>query len=182
MKVIMELSRTSQGHRSVIIKLHDTGIASETLLREKWADFYSESESRSGPSFQQLCLILQAYCLIFPLKGFQSQAEPAEDLSCTNRQTDMSFLVPCQLPEIAKEDEISSNVPLIVFYFDFEKFLPEDVYHRLICILLFHAGDHTYKELMPKFSKLWSYFYDIDESHWKFEYQRELHRLKVSIQ
>ena len=178
MKIIMELSRTSPGDRRLIIKLDDTGIASESLLREKWADFYSESES--GPSFHQLCLILQAYCLIFPLKGCQSQTLPA--LSSANGQTTKSFLVPSKMPEKAKEDKVDSDVPWIVFYFDFEKFLPEDIYHRLICIMLASADDHTSEELMPKFSKSWSCFYDIDESHWRFEYQRKLHRLKVSIQ
>ena len=181
MKVIMELSRTSQGDRRLIIKLDDTGIASESLLREKWADFYSESES--GPSFHQLCLTLQAYCLIFPLKGFQSEIEPAlEQLSSANGQTTKCFLVPSKMPEKAEEDEIDSDVPWVVFYFDFEKFLPEDIYHRLICIMLACAEDHTSEEVMPKFSKSWSCFYSIDESHWKFEYQRKLHRLRVSIQ
>ena len=179
MKIIMELGRTSQGDRRLIIKLHDTGIASEGLLREKWADFCSESES-GGPSFHQLCLILQAYCLIFPLKGFQPQIEAAP-LSA-NGQTTKSFLVPSKMPEKAEEDKVGSDVPWVEFYFDFEKFLPEVIYHQLICIMLACAGDHTSEEVMPRFSKSWSCFYDIEESHWKFEYQRKLHRLKVSIQ
>lgn len=178
MKIIMELSRTSQGDRRLIIKLDDTGIASESLLREKWADFYTESES--GPSFHQLCLILQAYCLIFPLKGFQSPAEPA--LPSADGQTSKSFLVPSKMPEIAKADEVDSDVPWVVFYFDFEKFLPEVIYHRLICIMLACADDYTSEDVMPKFSKSWSCFYDIEESHWKFKYQQTLHRLQVSIQ
>ena len=181
MKVVMELNRKSPGDRSLIITLDDTGIASESLLREKWADFYTESDS--GPSFHQLCLILQAYCLIFPLKGFQSITEAnIPSPSSDGGQTVKSFLVPSKLPEMAKEDEINIDVPWIVFYFNFEKFLPEDIYHRLICIMLAYAEDHTCEEVMPKFSKLWSCFYDIDESHWKFEYQQEIHRLKVSIQ
>ena len=86
------------------------------------------------------------------------------------------------MPEIATEDEIDSDVPWVVFYFDFEKFLPEVIYHRLICIMLACADDYTSEEVMPKFSKSWSCFYDIEESHWKFEYQQTLHRLQVSIQ
>ena len=181
MKVIMELNRTSEGNRHLIIKLEDTGIASESLLREKWAGFYSESES--GPSFHQLCLILQAHCLIFPLKGFQSEIEPApKQLSSTNGQAIKSFLVPSKMPEKAEEDETGSDIPWVVFYFDFEKFLPEEIYHRLICIMLAYAEPHTSEEVTPKFSKSWSCFYAIDESHWKFEYQQKCHRLKVSIQ
>ena len=176
MKIIMELNRTSQGVRSLIIKLDDTGIASEELLRQTWAGFYSESER--GPSFHQLCLILQSYCLIFPLKGFQS---PALTSSATGQIT-KSFLVPSKMPENAKEDEVDCDVPWVVFYFDFEKFLPEVIYHRLICIMLANADDYTSDYVKPKFSKSWSCFYDIEESHWKFEYQRKLHRFKVSIQ
>jgi hypothetical protein len=179
MKIIMELSRTSQGDRRLIIELNDTGIASERLLRQKWAGFYSESES--GPSFHQLCLILQSYCLIFPLKGLHSQTGPALSSSATG-QTTKSFLVPSKMPEKAKEDEVGCGVPWVIFYFDFEKFLPEVIYHRLICIMLASADDNTSEEVEPKFSQSWSCFYDIEESHWKFEYQRKLHRLKVSIQ
>lgn len=179
MKIIMELNRKSEGDRRLIIKLDDTGVASEELLRQKWANFYSESER--GPSFHQLCLILQSYCLIFPLKGFLSPTEPVLDSSATGQIT-KSFLVPSKMPENAEEDEIDSDVPWVVFYFDFEKFLPEVIYHRLICIMLANADDCPTEEVKPKFSQSWSCFYDIEESHWKFEHQRKLHRLKVSIQ
>ena len=178
MKAIMELHRRSKGDLNLIIRLQETGIASKSLLREKWADFISESEP--DISFRQLCLMLQAYCLIFPLKEFKSQRKP--EISSSYDVNEETFLVPSMLPEKVEEDEVDCDIPWAVFYFNFDNFLPEDIYHRLICIMLANTEDHSSVEVMPKFSKLWSCFYDIDESHWKFEFQRDYHKLKVSIQ
>lgn len=183
MKVIMELSHKSQGDRSLIIKLINTGIASESILREKWEGFYE-----SDLSFKKLCLILQAYCLIFPLKPckpngkVQQLSQPVEmeieTQSAPEPTAETSFLIPSMLPDHA-EDPVDCGVPWVHFYFDFEKFLPETIYHRLLCIMLANAEDHYSDE--AKFCKLWSCFYDIDESHWRFEFQHIHHRLKVSV-
>lgn len=180
----MGLNRYSEGNRSLILKLIETGVASEDLLREKWAGFFSKLES--GLSFHKLCLMLQAYCLIFPLKESELMKEDSSnenDLSSDlNKKRKTSFLVPSMLPEIPAEEEIDCDVPWVKFFFDFKKFLPEAIYHRLICIMLVDTEDPSSEDAMPKFSKLWSCFYDIDESHWRFDYLQGDHKLKVSIQ
>ena len=180
MKVIMGITRSTPGDRSKIIRLINTGIASDSLLREQWKGYFSESES--SLSFRKLCLMLQAYCLIFPLKDLKSNEEPESSLtSDVTSKPVTSFLVPSMLPVIAAEDKVKCRVPWVHFYFDFEKFLPEEIYHRLICIMLAKSNDHSSEEMKPKFSKSWSCFYDVDESHWRFEVQQKDHKLKVSI-
>lgn len=180
MRVIMELNRKSPGDRRLIIELIETGISSDTLLREKWAAFSSSPESPL--SFETLCLMLQAYCLIFPLKEHKLE-DPERSLSSDiNNKPITSFLIPSMLPEIPPDEEVDCGVPWVHFVFDFEKFLPEEIYHRLICIMLADTGDPSSDDVMPKFSKLWSCFYDIDDSHWRFDFQRDDHKLKVSIQ
>ena len=181
MRVIMEISRTSPGIRKFIIPLIETGIASEILLRQLWEGFFSESTS--SLSFQKLCLMLQAYCLIYPLKNLKSKGDAqVSSSSDVNGEIPTSFLVPSMLPEMVSEDEVDCGIPWVHFFFDFEKFLPEPIYHRLICIMLANSEDHCSKDLNPRFSKMWSRFYDVEDSHWKFEFQQNKHRLKVSIQ
>lgn len=181
MRVVMELNRKSPGDRSLIINLIETGIASDSLLRETWSTFFSAPESTL--SFETLCLMLQAYCLIFPLKEHKLEgSERCSSPDINKKPMLYSFLIPCMLPEIPPDEEVDCGIPWVHFYFDFEKFIPEEIYHRLICIILADIGDPDSDDARPKFSKLWSCFYDIDDSHWRFDFQRGDHKLMVSIQ
>lgn len=182
MRVIMEINRTTPGNINHIIQLIETGIASKDLLRQQWEGFFSES--KFSLSFQKLCLMLQAYCLIYPLKSLKSKgdAQVSSSSDVNGEIVVTSFLVPSMLPEKVVEDEVDCDMPWVHFFFDFEKFLPEPIYHRLICIMLANSEDHCSEELKPRFSKMWSRFYDVEDSHWKFEFQQNKHRLKISIQ
>ena len=94
-----------------------------------------------------------------------------------------SFLVPCVLPEEIKgrKDENHSN--WVTFFFDFEKFLPEVIFHRFICqlIAVFQQNTSSRRQSPLQFSKTWCRFNNIHDCNWKIELLRDLHRLKISV-
>lgn len=130
MKGIMKLDTMKKvpGTKSEEISdLEVHGDADLKLLKCCWKN---ESISLSDDEMRHLCLVLQAYCLIYPLK---STATAGSTDSC-NAQT--KYIIPCKLPDPSKIDmkEHMWICKCVVFYFDFKKFLPNEIYHRLICL------------------------------------------------
>jgi len=122
-----------------IQELIKKGIADKHLLEKRWSeelDILNERWSDELNTFDlsHLCLILQAYCLIFPI---HSQDKENESVKCSAK-----YLIPCKLPDRRDGPAISEEE--FAFYdfkviFDFKKFLPSEVYHRFICWLLMLA-------------------------------------------
>lgn len=175
MQVLMEVSSgNTKFNRKAIVTLNK-GFAKMSLLKRVWSD--SGSLSGDIVNEDKLCLILQAYCLIFPL---------APDSSTTDGEDpNAEYLIPSKLPECSevKRQEISQDhLGWITFYFDFKKFLPIEIYHKLICLFL-----ATFQpEKRSKNLFLSSTLCRIDElvnekRFWKLELESHRHRIKVSV-
>lgn len=190
MRAVVELDpRDFCGNRKLALKLSKEGIASRELLMKLWAEFLSDTEDKDQ-SFHHLCSILKAYCLVYPLQesaipNVEDKSEEPPSPSVTSsfesseRQSqsimnDELFLIPWMLPENIKRKD-DSHLNWITFFFDFEKFLPEVLYHRFICQLL--AECHT----PPQCSKSWSRFNNVYGCNWKVEPLRDVHRLRISV-
>lgn len=180
--------------------LKKTGVASCKLLKACWSEFTKST------SFQKLCLMLQANCLIYPLSNSpcpdldraESDPVPSDNLppnqpersrtdptqETTDEKVQVSqYLVPCRLPKECKPNKADSRMQWMTFYFDFNKFLPEVIFHRFICLMLATSQSKRSKKkkLNDTFSSTCCTFYNIDECHWKIELERNLHRLRVSV-
>ncbi len=199
MKEIMELLGRDC-HQSLsgadIKELETTGKAKESLLRECWKGYYDEEDESS---FRHLCLMLQAYGLIYPIEGSHeptpppvqpSQSVPSDPVADSalhvpqpirSQSEDAApphvsrvFLVPCKLPP-AREKE---RVGWISYYFDFCGFLPAEVYHRFICQMLRESS----KPEKSEFSETWCVFHDVVECRLlKVQVEEEKHLLVVSV-
>ena len=170
------------------------GVASVSLLEKCWKGCYSQSAD-NGCSFEQLCLILQAYCLIYPLPiappPSRSRSEPvppsrsAEQVPLQSKSSgdtklpsDTKFLVPCMLPKIT--DVSGDKIPKITFYFDFCGFLLAEIFHRFICLMLKKSTPQSRGRTRdPQFSATQCKFPNVNGRKWEIEL--ESHRLKISV-
>lgn len=199
MRVVVELDPDEyDGDRKPASRLKREGIASKDLLLNLWKEFLPEATD-SNKSFHHLCTILKAYCLIYPLNDStisnseeDDKDEQSSNTSSSNAESVLSekpttisddkFLVPCILPKDVNGRKDDNHLPWVTFYFDFEKFLPEVIYHRFICRLLANYQETTSsRRTPPQFSKTWCRFNGIHECNWKIELLRDLHRLKISV-
>lgn len=133
MKVIMELTTRNDEaiahlRHDQVTKLTKEGIADFKVLETCWNRFLPTSDSPSVVTIHHLCLIFQAYCLICPLPRDEDSSKP--------RPADQKFLIPCKLPDEIKDSRICKITEKYEsFYFDFNEFLPDEIYHRLICLI-----------------------------------------------
>ncbi len=154
--------------------LEDSGIACERLLIKRWEMYYV---AEKGVTFREVCLMLQAYGLIFPKSSLlpdQKNNSPG-----TAPPSTCDFLVPCMLPE-RMEDTDSENWGNISFEFDFGDFLPKVVYHRLICLILRRSKPQKARE--AELTSTYCKFSDVagyESSRWKIEIVE--HKLRVIV-
>ena len=180
MKVIMELSleKNEEGvPQSKLLTLTEDGIADIDLLKECWKQYLPKSDSPSAITVHHLCLILQAYCLIYPVPLPKKATDCS--LSSGNMASEdvvQQFIIPCKLPKDLddKKCEMDPNY-CCTFYFDFEGFLPEEIYHRLIFLV---PKTDTPSECCysNKRCTLW-----LMDTKWVFEIEKEKHRLKIMV-
>ena len=175
------------------IKDVNRGVVKVSVLEKCWKGCYSESADH-GCSFRQLCLILQAYCLIYPLPivapPARTQSEPAPSSRIAQQQplrsksgadypNNAQFIVTSMLPETKLSDD---QVPKITFYFDFSGFLLAVIFHRFICLMLKESAStqsRGRKPRDPEFSATRCKFPNVHGRKWELEV--ECHRLKVSV-
>ena len=185
--------------------LEKGGIANASLLGKCWEGCYSQS---AGCSFKQLCLILQAYCLIYPLPlpaavcPDRSKSEPAaltipkqlpsRSLSegDANFSKDTKYLVPCMLPSEPIPDD---SVKKISFFFDFSGFLPAEIFHNMVCLMTAKSaatrGRRQASEFSAtrgrrqasEFSATRCRFYNDEGRKWQLEMEPDYHRVKISV-
>ena len=67
---------------------------------------------------EHLCLILQAYCLIYPVSSIPVRVEI--------RMHGPNFIIPCKLP---KEIKLDSLADVSFLSIKFDDFLPAEIYH-----------------------------------------------------
>lgn len=175
----MELNQDEfDGDRKPAARLTKECVASKSLLLKLWDEFLPNTVVREE-FFYTLCTILKAYCLIYPLKESTILTPKEGNGELYPKPSDL-FLVPCMLPENIDGRKDDNHLKWVTFYFDFDKFLPEVIYHRFICQLIAIFQDNTGRT-PPQFSRFWCRFNGIHGCNWKLELQRDLHRLKISV-
>ena len=125
MKGVVELgSKTAENveclRTNQMLKFEKDGIADLDVFTACWKRSV-ESLPKGSITVHHLCQIFQAYCLIFPVQPGQLESQ--------------KFIVPCKLPFTIKDHNVYKVAKsFAAFYFDFYDFLPDEVYHRLICL------------------------------------------------
>ena len=179
MQVIMELPENYSQITGMQQRDLQNGKVTLQVLKKVWSDHANYPlPEKSSVDVRKLSIILQAFCLIHPaMSDTQCSSEDPVDLH------DRLFIVPSLLPEPndSRKKEIAQNdFSWISFYFDFEKFLPLEVYHRLICMLI----AETQKTRSKNRYKLSSSLCRFDKAHdckWKIELEAHQHRIKISV-
>ena len=205
MKEIMKLDvdEDNEGiEKSLVVKFAESGGASLDLLKMCWKKYLPDPENPSAGiiELRHLCLLLQAYCLIFPLhtkendkcnipinnggdidsRHSESEREvnyvTSENINENNNPKGKHpelYLVPCRLPN--QDLEATPENKWFSFYFDFNGFLPAEVYHRLLCKLLMLA------DVMDNMFSRYECILDMPRKSWKIRHKQFEHVLEVSV-
>ena len=166
MRIVMELEHGDADFTGKDVRdLKLMGIARAALLRKCWGE-YLPLDAGGDTLFRQVCLMLQAYCLIYPIRG-----------GTDTITDDLKYLVPCKFPpeKIEKKDW-----PWVTFYFDFQGFLPMEIFNRFVCLMLARSqANKSHKQ--PEFSATCCRIYQVEGCNWQLEVETHCHLLKVSV-
>ena len=154
-----------------VLRFKRDGIADLDVFSACWK-LPVESLPEDSITVRQLCLIFQAYCLIFPVQ--------CEDVSAAGPPESQKFIVPCKLPLTIQDDNgYRLSECFVTFYFDFYDFLPDEIYHRLICLALKISKTKKGRHLVNKLSKRSCFFANMEKTKWLIEH--EYQQLKVMV-
>ena len=173
MKVVMELDPTKNvpGIRGDQMRdLSSSGIADSKVLEVIWGEFISPA---SGIEVRHLCLMLQAYCLIYPV----------EMVTSTGKKSPIQqFIIPCKFPTEIESAILPKWVgKCVTFYFDFDGFLPDEIYHRLICLTSKESKPPPKKLDHKRYSSKMCIFYSLLGTKWVIEMEGHEQRLKIGV-
>ena len=179
MKVIMELTTKNNETKlrnEQVLKLTKEGVADYKVLETCWNRFLPTSDSPSVVTIGHLCLIFQAYCLIRPLpRDEDSSVLPSDP------PADQKFLIPCKLPDEIKDGRICKIAEKYEsFYFDFNEFLPDEIYHRLICLISTVAKPLGTK-LRHHYSRQQCFFTGVLETNMMIQMDEAHKRLRIKL-
>ena len=147
MTELMKVNYGSAHNAEDIRQLLNHGLAKKSFLKSLWIDYLERSNQETQErSFDQLCLFLQAFCLIIP----------ASSVNITTSQ-EFLYLIPCKLQG---KDELPESPPdieeWVKFYFDFKGYLPAEIFHRLFCLLARDSTDSTHENTFQyNYCSLW---------------------------
>ncbi len=168
MRAIVEITPATCNNQiaSEHIRPLKRGVACMELFKYILKDFIS------GSSLNHLLLILRSYCLIFPLQPALSSPEGAD-----GGASYPEYIVPCKLPDDLDDKDVDIlEEKCCVFYYDFCQFLPDEIYHRLMCLA--SASSEPQRRI---FSKRRCVFHSLFGTYWIMEAEREMHRLKFTV-
>ncbi len=181
MKIIVETTPTIcyDGIASEHIRPLKRGVACIEIFEHFLKDFISGS---SDITLDHLLLILRSYCLIFPLQPEPKALSSPEGADGDDAHGALysEYIVPCKLPK----DPCDKDVDILeeeccIFYFDFCQFLPDEIYHRLMCLA--SAASKPQRRKPNIFSKRCCVFHSLFGTYWIMETEREMHRLKFTV-
>ena len=168
--------------------LEDEGIADVEVLNECWKKFVSVPGSPPDIEIRHLCLILQAYCLIYPVQSTLAECQdptpPSQSpasISVSKKEKVQKYIIPCKLPDDLPECQVKkiTNCRWTTFFFEFEYFLPDEVYHRILCLASSEAKPPRKK--CNVYSNKRCLYYGLFETNWIFKIEREKQRLKFMV-
>ena len=175
-------------------KIVELGIGENSFDRETMKSFINtgvilksdlqkclmENDAVTTENFNHLLGILESYCLIYRLSSVHCHL-----LDLRNGNDDDKYLVPCKMPQLKKE--IIFPKVCYKFEFDFQSYLPEEVYIHTICQLMSEIDDSA-------FDDKWSIeltntctvfkcikFKDLPSADWKIEMDTKRHVLVFSV-
>ena len=170
MKDIVEL-KTDHGNKERLLSntqaqhLSD-GFADFGVFRIFWEEFVSSSDSLSAITVQHLCLIFQAYCLIYPVHSANACAR-----GITAESAEQKYIIPCKLPEQINNDRVCKSIDNhFTFCFDFYEFLPDEIYHRLICLASEVCVIKRKQIFHNCYSKRKCFFFNLLGTNWVIEF------------
>ena len=186
MKEVMKLKKDGNHEgidKRLVVNLCDTGKAHMELLQMCWEKHLTDT---NAVTIRHLCLLLQAHCLIFPLsKTGNGTCSLSESDSTASTATEGEstiessgcrlYLIPSKLPDQASKSKIPED-SWFTFYFDFDGFLPAEIYHKLLCKLLVKSQSRD----CDRFSKN-ECMMCIEDGMWRVQYKNFDHRMEVSV-
>ena len=184
---IVQLKVGNERHQlESMISFHRTGIILESDLRVCLMgkdDGGLVNSEEHLEQFNNLLKILEAYCLIYRLK------KPEYKLfNLPEDQKEQLFLIPCRMPESNSKPSFSFSKECYKFEFDFQSYLPEEVYMHCVCKLLskaqFEAGKDKRKLELTQSCSMFAHFKLNDDcplADWKIEMDKSRHVLKFSV-
>lgn len=147
MKELMMVDYGCEHNAQDLRQLLNHGLAKQSFLKQLWKDYLDRSTQESQErSLQQLCLFLQAFCLIIP----------ASSVNITTNQESL-YLIPCKLQGKDEPPESPPDIEeWVKFYFDFKGYLPAEIFHRLFCLLACDTIDPTHENIFQyNYCSLW---------------------------
>ena len=177
MQIIMELPENYGQITGRELRDLRNGLVSLQVLGKVWSDRIIPETEKSLVNERKLSIILQAFCLIHPVmrNSLSSDSEDPADLK------KLWFVIPSLLPRPSSQNQIGQNdLSWISFYFDFQKFLPREVYYRLICMFVAETRK-TGKKTPYELSSCLCRFDRICSCKWKIELEALQHRIKISV-
>ncbi|SMN12513.1 hypothetical protein SPBRAN_1295 [uncultured Candidatus Thioglobus sp.] len=180
MKDIVEL-KTDKGSKerllrnTQVLSLQD-GVADYSVFEVFWKEFVAGSDSPSAITVRHLCLIFQAYCLIYPVHSVDA-------CGITAGSDEQKYIIPCKLPDRINDDRVCKIIENhdATFYFDFYEFLPDEIYHRLICLASKKCLIRRKQCFYNCYSKSKCFFFDLLETNWVLEFQEEKQQLVIAV-
>lgn len=177
MKVIVELTARDDVADLTTTQLQmlvTDGVADFEVFEACWKK-YMPAELSPGINVRHLCMIFQAYCLLYPVQSITMQSTAESD-----EQAVQKFIIPCKLPdEIDDRNVHKRSKKYSTFYIDFCKFLLEEIYHRLICLATSNCEVKQNQRVHNCYSKRSCFFWGLRDSNWVIELEPENQRLKI---
>ena len=169
MTKVMEVQMSSLTLSNTDIEeLKTTGMVKMSSLHTLWQEDHKGNDNQ----FEIICLLMRAHGLMQAIKPTRSTAGSTTG-STTTESNLIQFMIPCMLSQKAL------NIPNgYTFYFDFKGFLPLEVFHCLICLVIKKCQEvpDCHK---PSFSANTCIWYWIKGYSWYIQLLSQEHRLKV---
>ena len=131
MKKVMKVEKSNPDLTNTdIINLQTTGRTTADVLFKLWQKDHHGSDDQ----FQLICLLMRAHGLMQAIKyesSDKSVPKPTHTSHSTEPQS-LEFIIPCMLSNKKPEFHLEGYT----FYFDFNGFLPQEVFHCLICLVI----------------------------------------------
>ncbi len=179
MRVIVEIKPDDnyEGIANEHIRSLREGVAYMEIFKDFLKKFISGS-SDNIITLDHLLLILRSYCLIFPLQPESNTLSSPE--GAEGAASSLKYIIPSKLLyDLHVKDVTIPEEECLVFYFDFRQFLPDEIYHRLMCL----ASEASKPKIgeCNKFSKQRCMFYNLHGTNWIIKLEREKHRMKFAF-
>lgn len=163
-------------------------IERKTLEAHLLSDLKAQNDSQPLVAISNVLQILESYCLIYKLSDLHHKLLGLP----SDLKNDDHYLIPMKLPPFdTRRDKLVLHSRGYKFQFDFQSYLPTEVYIHTICFFLSmlesveqHSGADlpdcvVLTDSCSKF--LFIQLDDLPRAHWKIKMDQNLHNLEFEI-